>query len=86
MIKVNMKFIEKVSLTLFSVLILVLSLVLSLILFNWLEVSDIYYGIQYIKSVPTATNISLVGALVTEVILTFVFIYTMEMILHKKQV
>ena len=38
-----MKFIEKVSLTIFSTVILVLSLVLCLILFNWLEISYVYY-------------------------------------------
>ena len=33
-----MKFIEKTSLTLFSIIILTLSLVLSLMLFNWLNI------------------------------------------------
>ena len=54
-----MKFIEKVSLTIFSVVILILSLVLSLMLFGWLETSDIYYALKYIIANPTATNITL---------------------------
>ena len=54
-----MKFIEKVSLTIFSVIILFLSLVLSLMLFNWLEISNAYYLVQYLTTVPTATNVSL---------------------------
>ena len=55
-----MKFLEKLSLTIFSVIILILSLVLCLILFGWLEIGNIYYVIRYISSNPTATNISLV--------------------------
>lgn len=55
-----MKVIEKISLTIFSMVILILSLVLSLILFNWLEINDIYFVLQFIKSTQTATNISLV--------------------------
>ena len=59
-----MKIIEKMSLIIFSVLILVLSLVLSLILFNWVEASNIYLVIQYLKSTQTATNITLVVSIV----------------------
>lgn len=59
-----MKFIEKVSLTIFSVVILILSLVLSLMLFGWLEVSDIYYALKYVISNPTATNITLGVAII----------------------
>ena len=55
-----MKIIEQISLTIFSVIILVLSLILSLILFNWLEVSDIFLVMQYLKSTQTITNITLV--------------------------
>lgn len=59
-----MKFIEKVSLTIFSVVILGLSLVVSLMLFGWLETSDIYYALKHIISNPTATNITLGGAII----------------------
>lgn len=59
-----MEFIEKVSLTIFSIIVLILSLILSLILFNWLEISNVYYVIQYLKATPTATNISLVVSVI----------------------
>lgn len=59
-----MKIIEQISLTIFSVLILVLSLVLCLILFNWIEISNVYLIIQYLKSTQTLTNISLVTSIV----------------------
>lgn len=55
-----MKAIEKISLTIFSMIILILSLVLSLAIFNWLSTSDIYFIIQFIKATPVATNITLV--------------------------
>lgn len=54
-----MKFLEKLTLTVFSVIMLILSLVLSLVVFGWLEISNIYYVIQYLISTPTATNITL---------------------------
>ena len=59
-----MKFLERTSLTIFSIIILILSLILCLVLFNWLEISNIYYVIQHIKSIPTATNITLVVAVI----------------------
>lgn len=59
-----MKIIEKISLTIFSVLILVLSLVLCLILFNWIDMGNINNIIQYLKSSQTITNTSLVVAIV----------------------
>ena len=52
-----MKFIEKVSL--FSIIILVLSLLLCLLVFGWLEISNIYYVFKYLVSTPIATNITL---------------------------
>ncbi len=59
-----MKFIEKTSLTLFSIIILTLSLVLSLMLFNWLDISNAYYLLKYLTTTPAATNISLVVVIV----------------------
>lgn len=59
-----MKFIEKVSLTVFSIIILILSLILSLILFNWINASDIYYILQYLTNTPLATNISLAVSII----------------------
>ena len=54
-----MKLIERISLTIFSVIILALCLILCLILFNWLEVSNLYFILQYLKTEPIATNFSL---------------------------
>lgn len=54
-----MKVLEQITLTVFSVIILILCLALCLILFNWIEVSNIYVVIQYLKSTQTLTNISL---------------------------
>jgi len=59
-----MKFIEKTTLTIFSIIILTLSLVLSLMLFNWLDISNAYYLLKYLISTPIATNISLVVLIV----------------------
>ena len=42
-----MKFIERMSLTIFSIIILTLSLVLSLMLFNWLDISNAYYLLKF---------------------------------------
>lgn len=54
-----MKFIERMSLVIFSVIILVLSLVLSLVSFNWLEISNVYFVLQFLVSSQTSTNITL---------------------------
>ena len=54
-----MKFIEKMSLTIFSMIILILGLLVSLIIFGWLEISNIYTMLGYLISVPTITNIAL---------------------------
>ena len=55
-----MKTIEKISLTIFSVVVLILSLLLSLILFNWLSINDAYFVLQFLKATPAATNTALV--------------------------
>ena len=54
-----MRFIEKASLTIFSIIILILSLILCLLVFGWLEISNIYYVFKYLVSTPIATNITL---------------------------
>jgi len=59
-----MKIIEKISLTIFSVIILISCLLLSLMLFNWLEIYSAYYLLQYLTSTPTATNITLVVSII----------------------
>lgn len=59
-----MKILEQITLTVFSVIILILCLALCLILFNWIEVSNIYAVIQYLKSTQMHTNISLIVSVV----------------------
>lgn len=59
-----MKFIEKVSLTIFATIILIFCLILSLMVFNWVEIYNAYYFLQYIISTPTATNITLIVSIV----------------------
>ena len=59
-----MKFLEKLSLTIFSTIILILSLILCLILFGWIESSNIHYFISYIASIPIATNLTLVALVI----------------------
>lgn len=59
-----MKILEQIALTIFSVIILILCLALCLVLFNWIEISDIYMVIKYLKSTQTLTNISLVVSIV----------------------
>lgn len=69
-----MKFLEKLSLTLFSTIILIFSLILCLILFGWLEATNIHYFINYIAAIPTATNITL-GILVIFMLLAIKCIF-----------
>ena len=69
-----MKFLEKLSLTIFSTVILILSLILCLILFGWIEAANIHYFINYIASIPTATNITL-GILVIFMLLAIKCIF-----------
>lgn len=69
-----MKFLERLSLAIFSTIILILSLILCLILFGWLEASCIHYFIDYIAAIPTATNITL-GILVIFMLLSIKCIF-----------
>lgn len=59
-----MKILEQIGLTIFSVIILIICLSLCLVLFNWIEIADIYRVIKYLKSTQTITNISLVSSIV----------------------
>ena len=59
-----MKVLERISLTIFSIIILILSLIFCLILFNWVEVSNINWIIQYVKATQLYTNISLVVSVI----------------------
>lgn len=59
-----MKILEQIALTIFSVLILALSLTLCLILFNWVDTSNVYLVMQYLKSTQTLTNVTLIVSIV----------------------
>lgn len=55
-----MKIIEKISLCLFSIIVLLLSLLMILIIFGWVDISLIAAALLYITSTPVVTNIILV--------------------------
>lgn len=59
-----MKLLEKITLTIFSILMLVYSMLLCLILFGWIEVSNIYFVLQSIIANPTLNHIALGIAIV----------------------
>lgn len=55
-----MKFIERLSLVIFSVIILVLGLLMSLLVFGWIKIATVIYLLQSALSIPTVVNIILV--------------------------
>ena len=55
-----MKVLEQIALTIFSLLILIICLALCLVLFGWLDTSNIYMVIQYLKSNQSITNTTLI--------------------------
>ena len=59
-----MKILEQIALTIFSLLILIICLALCLVLFGWLETSNIYIIIQYLKSAQSITNTALIVSVV----------------------
>lgn len=59
-----MKFLERLSLAIFSVIILVLSLIMCLLVFGWIKVSTVLYLLQTALSIPTVINIILVVSVV----------------------
>ena len=59
-----MKFLEKVSLVIFSIIIIVLSLIMDLLIFGWVKISNVTYFITMGLTVPIATNIILVVTIV----------------------
>lgn len=59
-----MKFLERLSLAIFSIIILVLSLIMSLLIFGWVKVATIMYALQWVLSIPTAVNTTLVIAII----------------------
>ena len=59
-----MKFLEKLSLAIFSTIILVLSLILDLLIFGWIKVSSVSNVLNLALSVPTAVNTILIVTIV----------------------
>lgn len=59
-----MKFLEKLSLTLFSIIVLILSLVMCLLVFGWVRISTVLFLLQTVLAIPTAVNIILVISVV----------------------
>lgn len=55
-----MKFIEKVSLALFSIIVLLLSLIVCLVIFGWLPISTIVYVLQLVLAKPNVVNVILI--------------------------
>ena len=55
-----MKFLEKLSLAIFSIIVLIISLVMCLLVFGWIKSSTILYLLQTALANPTAVNIILV--------------------------
>ena len=59
-----MKFLERLSLNLFSIIVLLLALIMCLLIFGWLQISTIGYALQLVLSNPTVNNVVLVIAVV----------------------
>ena len=59
-----MKIIEKISLAIFSIIILLEYLIACLMIINWIKLSTITYYIELVLSNPTYTNILLVTSIV----------------------
>ena len=51
-----MKIIERISLTLFSMIILILSMVIMFVIFGWLDASVISSCLTYVINIPAASN------------------------------
>ena len=69
-----MKILEKISLTLFSVIMLLLSIILIVILFGWLNDTAINLAIGLLRNSPVATNIT-IGACVVIILLSIKSIF-----------
>ena len=59
-----MKFLEKLSLAIFSVIVLMLALVICLLIFGWLKASTVLFVIQLALSKPVVVNILLWSSIV----------------------
>ena len=59
-----MKILERISLAVFSMIILILSLLMCLLVFGWLKVSTVLYFLQAGLTYPIATNIILIVSVI----------------------
>lgn len=59
-----MKFLERLSLAIFSIIILVLALVTCLLIFGWVQISTIVYVMQLALSRPAVINTTLVVSVI----------------------
>lgn len=59
-----MKFLERLSLAIFSIIILALALIMCLMVFGWIKIGTIVYALQLALSVPTAVNTILVVSII----------------------
>ncbi len=59
-----MKFLEKLSLTIFSIIILLLSIITCLLIFGWIQTSTIIYVLQLALSRPSVINTTLVVSII----------------------
>ena len=59
-----MKFLEKLSLAIFSVIVLLLCLIICLLIFGWLQVSTLIYILQIALAKPMVSNILLWSSIV----------------------
>lgn len=59
-----MKFLERLSLTIFSIIILLLALVICLLIFGWIQTSTIVYVLQLALSRPAVINTTLIVAII----------------------
>lgn len=59
-----MKFLERLSLTIFSIIILALALIANLLVFGWIKIETVVYVLQLALSVPAAVNTILVVSVI----------------------
>ena len=59
-----MKFLERLSLTIFSIIILLLAIMMCLLIFGWIQTSTVVYVIQLALSRPVAINTILVVSVI----------------------
>lgn len=59
-----MKFLERLSLTIFSIIILALAIIANLLVFGWIKIGTVVYALQLALSVPAVVNTILVVSVI----------------------